>query len=241
MKLYSAWYCPFAQRAWLALEHKGIDFDYVEVDPYNKTDWWLAVSRGAAMVPVIAKAGIGDEKSTVVDSNRILEYLDDLYPEQNPLFLTNPNQRAEQKYWIDQVSNEIVPYFYRYLKAHETGPAQHEARDKMLAGLISFTRGMHREGLYFSGHEISAVDISMIPFAYRIKVLLEHYKNFPLPTTGEVWNRYHRWYKAMTETSAFAATSTDQAGYRDKLITFYLPYSEGEGQADVTDLKVSNF
>ena len=81
----------------------------------------------------------------------------------------------------------------------------------------------------------------MIPFAYRIKVLLEHYKNFTLPTTGEVWNRYHHWYKAMTETSAFAATSTDQAGYRDKLITFYLPYSEGEGQADVTNLKVSNF
>ena len=45
----------------------------------------------------------------------------------------------------------------------------------------------------------------------------------------------------MTEIPAFAATSTDQAGYRDKLITFYLPYSEGEGQADVTDLKVSNF
>ena len=28
-----AWYCPFAQRAWMALLHKGLDFDYLEVDP----------------------------------------------------------------------------------------------------------------------------------------------------------------------------------------------------------------
>jgi glutathione S-transferase len=34
MKLYNAWYCPFAQRAWMALVYKGIDFEYVEVDHY---------------------------------------------------------------------------------------------------------------------------------------------------------------------------------------------------------------
>ena len=67
MKLYSAWYCPFAQRAWMALEHKGIDFDYVEVDPYDKTEWWLAASRGSAMVPVIVRSNEGAEESTVLD------------------------------------------------------------------------------------------------------------------------------------------------------------------------------
>ena len=54
MKLYNAWYCPFAQRAWMALEHKGIDFEYVEVDPYNQTDWWMKVSRGDSLVPVLS-------------------------------------------------------------------------------------------------------------------------------------------------------------------------------------------
>jgi glutathione S-transferase len=241
MKLYSAWYCPFAQRAWLALEHKEINFDYIEVDPYIKTAWWLEVSRGAAMVPVIVKSGNSAEESTIQDSNRILEYLDDLYPQPNPLFSTNPGQRAEQKHWIDHVSSGIVPYFYRYLKAHETGPAQDEARDKMLDGLISLTEAMHSEGPYFSGHEIGAVDISMIPFAYRIKVLLEHYKNFTLPTRDEIWKRYHRWYNAMIKAPAFTATSTDHIDYRDKLVAFYLPYSVGDGQSDVTNLKASIF
>lgn len=241
MKLYSAWYCPFAQRAWIALLNKEIDFEYVEVDPYHKSDWWLEVSRGEAMVPMIFQAGNSAEEYTILDSNRILEYLDDLYPLQKPLFSANPNQRAEQKYWMDHVDNRVVPYFYRYLKEYELGSVQDEDRDKMLAGLISLTEAMHSVGPYFSGHEIGAVDISMIPFAYRVKVLMEHYRNLNLPINGETSNRYHRWYKAMIETSAFAATSTDHTDYRDKLVAFYLPYSGGGGQSDVTDFRVSNF
>ena len=41
MKLYSSWYSPFAQRAWLALLHKGAEFEIVEVDPYEKTESWM--------------------------------------------------------------------------------------------------------------------------------------------------------------------------------------------------------
>ncbi|MFA9420073.1 MAG: glutathione S-transferase N-terminal domain-containing protein [Gammaproteobacteria bacterium] len=41
MKFYNAWYCPFAQRAWMALVYKDIDFDYIEIDPYDFTDSWL--------------------------------------------------------------------------------------------------------------------------------------------------------------------------------------------------------
>jgi glutathione S-transferase len=237
VKLYSAWYCPFAQRAWMALEHKGIDFDYHEVDPYDKTEWWLEVSRGSAMVPVIVQSDAGAEEATVQDSNRILEYLNDLYPLQTPIFSDKPGLQAEQKYWIDHISNNITPYFYRYLKANKTGPAQDEALAKMMAGLVSFAEAMHSHGAFFSGHEIGAVDISMFPFAYRIKELLEHYRNFSLPTEGELWVRYHRWYKAMLESSAFKATATDHAAYRDRLVAFYLPYSLGGGQSDVTSLR----
>jgi Glutathione S-transferase len=30
MNFYSAWFCPYAQRAWLTLEHHKIPFEYVE-------------------------------------------------------------------------------------------------------------------------------------------------------------------------------------------------------------------
>ena len=38
-KLFCSWFCPYAQRAWIALEEKGVPYQYVEITPY-KTDPW---------------------------------------------------------------------------------------------------------------------------------------------------------------------------------------------------------
>lgn len=229
MKLYNAWYCPFAQRAWIALEQKGIDFEYIEVDPYDQTDWWMKVSRGASLVPVLVQPNDNGGDTTIVESNRILEYLEDLYPNQNPIFADNPNQRAEQKYWMDHVSNKITPYFYRYLK-----DPQDESLEKMLAGLKQFIEAMDEQGPFFCGVKVSAVDIALIPFVYRIVHLLGFYRDFALPTEGDNWQQIHRWYEAMLETPAFKVTATDNDDYEKRLIEHYLSYSQGDGQTDVT-------
>lgn len=229
MKFYNAWYCPFAQRAWMALEHKGIDFEYVEVDPYDKTDWWIEVSRGAELVPVLVQPNDDGGETTIVESNRILEYLEDMYSEQTPIFADHPNARAEQKYWMDHVSNKITPYFYRYLK-----DPQDESLEKLLKGLTGFIDAMSEEGPYFSGEKVSAVDIALIPFVYRIINLLGYYRDYALPTEGAQWQRFHRWYEAMLEVPSFKATATDNDDYRNRLIEHYLPYSQAEGQTDVT-------
>jgi glutathione S-transferase len=234
MKFYSAWYCPFAQRSWMALVYKDIDFDLIEVDPYDLTDSWLEISRGAALVPVVVQANGDGSDTTIVESNRILEYLEDYYPEKAPIFSDSPNRRAEQKYWMDHVSNKITPYFYRFLKMPEAGKQQDEARDKMLEGLMAISQAMSREGPYFSGERLSAVDIALFPFAYRIDALLGHYRNYALPREGVNWERYHRWYDAMLGVPAFKATATDHSDYKNRLVAHYLPYSQGEGQTDVT-------
>jgi len=228
MKLYNAWYCPFAQRAWMALVYKEIDFEYIEVDPYDLSESWLEISRGAALVPVVVQPNGNGSDTTIVESNRILEYLEDYYPETTPIFADSPNQRAEQKYWMDHVSNKITPYFYRLLKTPKTGTQQDELRDKMLEGLQTLTRSMSSDGSYFSGNRLGAVDIAMIPFAYRIDALLDHYQNYTLPTEGGSWERYHRWYDVMLALPAFQASATDHADYKKRLVEHYLPYSLGE-------------
>ncbi len=155
----------------------------------------------------------------------------------NPIFSDKPGQRAEQKYWMDHISNNITPYFYPYLKANKTGSAQDEALAKMMTGLASFAEAIGSHGPFFTGHEVGIVNISMTPFAHQIKVLLERYRYFKLPIKGETWIRYHRCYNAMLKSAAFKVTATEHAGYIDRLVEFYLPYSLGGGQSDVTSLR----
>ena len=235
MKLYNAWYCPFAQRAWMALAYKGIDFEYIEVDPYDYSDWWLKVSRGAALVPVVVQPNEhGNGETTIVESNRILEYLDDFAPQSAPIFSSDPNKRAEQKYWMDHMGNKITPCLYRFLKASEAGDYRDEARRELIHGLSLLVAAMDAEGPYFSGLALDAVDIALAPFALRIDLLLGHYRDFELPDEGDDWQRYQRWYAAILEEPAFKATGCDQPDYRKRLVEHYLPYSQGEGQKDVT-------
>jgi len=89
---------------------------------------------------------------------------------------------------------------------------------------------MSPTGPFFSGTALTAIDLLMIPFAYRIDALLGHYRNFSIPTTGVTWSRFQRWYESM------CATSTKHADYRARLIECYLPYSRGKGQQDVTQV-----
>ncbi len=136
LKLYSAWYCPFAQRAWMALLHKQIEFEYIEVDPYQETDWWKETSRGLNLVPVIVVDADDPLKtSTIVDSTRVLEYLEDHKPNNYPLFPTNPEERAETRFWMDHINQRIVPYIYRFLEAEEPGDYRNESRDALIQGI----------------------------------------------------------------------------------------------------------
>jgi glutathione S-transferase len=237
MKLYSAWYCPFAQRAWMALLHKGIYFDYIEVDPYRESKWWLKISRATALVPVIVNQNADNTgETTIVESNRTLEFIDHLRPDYNPLFSSDPNQCAEQKYWMDHINNKIVPYLYRFLKAAEADSARDESRNQLISGVRQLTRAMQPDGLFFSGQHPGAVDFSLIPFSYRIDTLLGHYRDFHLPETGEIWQRYQNWYQALLQLPCFRATSVDHDNYRQRLIEHYQPYSLGEGQQDVSEV-----
>lgn len=115
--LYSAWYCPFAQRTWAVLEHLGLPYAYQETDPYDKTEQWLAVSRGAGQVPVLSVAITDTPKQLIPGSTRTMEYLNDLTVNRMGLFPKGAEQRAEARFWLDQLDARVIPYFYRVLKA----------------------------------------------------------------------------------------------------------------------------
>ena len=237
MKFYSAWYCPFAQRAWMTLLHKQLDFEYIEVDPYQESQWWKKTSRNTCKVPVIEypnQNGVGI--TTIVDSTRVVEFLNELFPDKNPLFPKEPEARAEQRYWMDYINHQIVPYFYRFLTAKDEDDYREESKNKLLNNLSVIISQMSDDGPYFSGTNINAQDILLAPFAYRINLLLKHYRNFQLPVEGQVWARYENWFQKIITEAVFQNTSTNFKNYDQRLIEFYEPYSHGGGQNDVTKL-----
>jgi glutathione S-transferase len=234
MKFYSAWYCPFAQRVWMALIHKEIAFDYVEVDPYEKSDWWVKLSRGTELVPVLVvmnRDGLGE--TAIVESTRILEFLDDYQAETAPIYAADPLERAEQKYWMDYIGNHVTPNFFRFLKANEAGDYRDKSRQGVIDGLTKVTQAMHTGGPFFSGARVSAVDITLIPIALRIDVVLRAYRDFELPRQGVNWPRYHDWYQAMLVQPVFRATGFDHEDYERRLVEHYHSYSLDERRSRI--------
>ncbi len=52
LKLISHKLCPYVQRAVIALNEKGVDFERVDIDLANKPDWFLKLSP-LGKVPVL--------------------------------------------------------------------------------------------------------------------------------------------------------------------------------------------
>lgn len=71
VKLYAACYCPFSQRVWIALEAKGLAYQYCETDPYRKpAQATLLEANPMGKVPAIRQGEWACSESAV-----ILEYV----------------------------------------------------------------------------------------------------------------------------------------------------------------------
>ncbi|TFY75954.1 hypothetical protein EWM64_g8056, partial [Hericium alpestre] len=109
---YAGWFCPFVQRVWIALEEKGIPYQYQEINPYNKDKEFLAINP-KGLVPAFAYKG-----KPLYESLVMLEFLEDAYPSHKPdLLPTDPLARAHARLWLDYITKSVVPANQRLLQA----------------------------------------------------------------------------------------------------------------------------
>ncbi len=90
------WRIPFStnvERVALALGHKGLRAEWVDVDPADRAD--VELLSGQPLVPVLELDG-----RVIVDSTAILEELERLRPEP-PLYPADPARRAEVEVFVD--------------------------------------------------------------------------------------------------------------------------------------------
>lgn len=223
--LYNAWFCPFAQRAWIALLEKGVEFKYVEQDPYNKTPEWLAINpRG--LVPVIVHNG-----KPVYESPVCIEYVDEAWKTDRNLLPTDVYQRAFARIWSNFIGSKIEAPYYRLLMKKDQAE-----RDEAIDSIVKATKMLFAEldkksGPFFGGQALNKIDIMLFPYAHRFQVVLPHYRGFTLPKEGTEFERYYQWYAACTERESIKKTIPDDT----RLIESYQRYADDSVKSKVAD------
>ncbi|KAK3103712.1 hypothetical protein FSP39_021246 [Pinctada imbricata] len=222
LKLYSAWYCPFAQRAWIALLQKGLPFEYVEVNPYSKPLELLSVNpRG--LVPAIVQG----EKS-VYESSVCIEFVDELSRGSCQLLPKDPWDRAQARILGDFITKKIVPNYYKMLQSQDV-TGQDNAKMEMLENLKVLITLMSTDGPYMLGARFGYADIMLVPYTLRLPVM-KFYRNFSVPETKE-FERIHVWMRACHAQSSVQQTIPNES----QLITEYERYANNSTNSQVAN------
>src|SRR5215216_7871674 len=112
--LYYASGSPYAWRVWLALEHKGVDYELktLSFDAGDlKTPEFLALNP-RHRVPVLV-----DDGFALYESAAIVEYVEDRWPDAPRLFSADLHERAVQRSLIREADQYVVEPLERLVTA----------------------------------------------------------------------------------------------------------------------------
>jgi glutathione S-transferase len=159
VKVYRIPYSTNVERVALALAHKGVAVDWVDVDPADRSPV-VAVS-GQELVPVLV-----DGELVLHDSPRILEHLEERHPEP-PLFPRDPARREELRAFLDWF-NLVWKALPNQIVAEERRPEPdlaliEELGAQVTSSLERFERLLH-DRPYLFGDELTAADVTAFPF-----------------------------------------------------------------------------
>ncbi|KAH9735594.1 glutathione S-transferase L3 [Citrus sinensis] len=201
-RLYISYSCPFAQRAWITRNYKGLQ-DKIKLVPLNLQDrpaWYKEKVYPANKVPALEHNG-----KVIGESLDLIKYVDSNF-EGPSLLPDDPEKRkiADELFsHIDTFTNDVYTSF-KGDPAKQAGPAF----DYLEKALDKFD-----DGPFFLG-QFSQVDIAYIPFVERFQIFLSEEFKYDI-TAGRP--KLAAWIEELNKLDAYKSTKADPK----QLVEFY--------------------
>lgn len=159
LRIYRIPFSTNVERVALALGHKGVEVEWVDVDPDDRTPV-VAVS-GQELVPVLV-----DGDLVLSDSPVILEYVEGRFPEP-ALFPAHPARRAEIRAFLDWF-NQLWKRPPNLIAAEEQKPEPDRARiaelEQRIAAALPRFEDLLAGREFLFGDELTVADVTVFPF-----------------------------------------------------------------------------
>ncbi len=158
MRVYRIPFSTNVERVALALAHKGLAAEWVDVDPADRSE--VVRVSGQQLVPVLEHEG-----RVLADSPVILEFLEERHPEP-PLLPRDPARRAEVRIFCDWF-NRVWKRAPNEIYAEEQEPQPDRVRIERLGLALRESLPLFDDLLagrdYLFG-ELSLADVTAFPF-----------------------------------------------------------------------------
>ncbi|KAL9226035.1 hypothetical protein vseg_001890 [Gypsophila vaccaria] len=169
--LLDFWPSSFGMRVRIALNEKGVIYDYRDEDLRNKSDLLLKMNPVHKKIPVLVH-----NNNPVCESLNIVEYIDEVWNETNPLLPTDPYLRAHARFWADFVDKKM---YSSMRNIWATKGADQEAGKKEFINTLKVLEQELGDKPYFGGDTFGYVDVTLVPF-YSWFYTLEIVANFKI-------------------------------------------------------------
>jgi glutathione S-transferase len=158
LRVYRIPFSTNVERVSLALAHKGLEVEWIDVDPADRSP--VERVSGQSLVPVLV-----DDGRILFDSTVILRYLEDLQP-QPALFPGDEARLAELEVFLDWF-NRVWKRPPNEIEAERVKPEPDQARidelGRELTGSLDAFEALLADRDYLFG-EFSAADCAAFPF-----------------------------------------------------------------------------
>ncbi len=158
MTLYSGTTDPFSQRCRIVLFEKGMDFQVIDVDIYNKPED-LAAINPYNKVPVLVERDL-----ILYEANIINEYIDERFPHPQ-LMPADPAMRARARLFLHRFENDL----YCHISTIEQGAQKVADKARKVVGdNLTQLAPIFAKYKFMLGDEYSMLDVAIAPLLWRL-------------------------------------------------------------------------